>query len=92
MVLTRAPACVFESWGVCVTGDERPSTSAWHRSSACGHTACVEVQFERAVVRVRNSQRPDQMVEFTNDEWAAFMRGARAGEFELRQSSFTNLR
>ncbi len=65
--------------------------SAWHRSSACGHTACVEVQFERAVVRVRNSQRPDQTVEFTNDEWAAFMRGARAGEFEHGQSPFIEL-
>jgi hypothetical protein len=51
----------------------------------------VEVQFERAVVRVRNSQRPDQTVEFTNDEWAAFMRGARAGEFEHGQSPFIEL-
>jgi hypothetical protein len=45
------------------------------------------VQFERAVVRVRNSQRPDQTVEFTTDEWAAFMVGARAGEFERRKPS-----
>jgi Domain of unknown function (DUF397) len=40
------------------------------------------VQFDRALVRVRNSRQPDQTVEFTADEWAAFLLGAHAGEFE----------
>jgi hypothetical protein len=60
------------------------SMSAWRRSSACAHTGCVEVQFKRSVIRVRNSHRPEQTVEFTPDEWSAFLTGALAGEFDSR--------
>jgi hypothetical protein len=56
--------------------------SAWRKSSVCAHSGCVEVQFDRAVVRVRNSRCPDRAVEFTDAEWAAFLVGAHAGEFE----------
>ena len=56
-------------------------SKAWRRSSICGHTQCVEVQFDRSVVRVRNSGRPGESVEFSTAEWEAFMRAARAGEF-----------
>lgn len=55
--------------------------ATWRRSSACAHSDCVEVQFDRAVVRVRNSHQPEQTVEFTQEEWVAFLRGAIAGEF-----------
>jgi Domain of unknown function (DUF397) len=65
-----------------VTASEGLSKSTWRRSSACGHGNCVEVQFDQTMVRVRNSRRPEQMVEFTVDEWGAFMAGAGAGEFE----------
>jgi Domain of unknown function (DUF397) len=39
------------------------------------------------MVRIRNSQQPEQMVEFTVDEWGAFLAGARAGEFETAGTS-----
>jgi hypothetical protein len=55
--------------------------ATWRKSSACGHSECVEVQFDQAVIRVRSSRSPEQTVEFTADEWHAFLRGAIAGEF-----------
>jgi hypothetical protein len=42
------------------------------------------VQFDRALIRVRNSHRPEQTIEFTADEWSAFLVGALAGEFDSR--------
>jgi hypothetical protein len=53
----------------------------WRRSSACADNYCVEVQFDPTVIRVRSSRWPDQTVEFTTDEWNAFLLGAIAGEF-----------
>ena len=61
--------------------------STWRKSSACGHSECVEVQFDQAVIRVRNSQRPDQTIEFTSDEWDAFLLGAIAGEFSHQSAN-----
>lgn len=69
-----------------MTGEKDPVLSPWHKSSASGHTHCVEVQFGQATVRVRNSRCPDRTMEFTADEWKAFIVGARAGEFEWRPS------
>jgi Domain of unknown function (DUF397) len=67
---------------------EDGSAPSWRRSSACAHSGCVEVQFDRAVIRVRSSRRPEQIVDFTADEWDAFVLGAMAGEFS-RQSAST---
>jgi hypothetical protein len=61
--------------------------STWRRSSACAHSDCVEVQIEQAVIRVRSSRWPDQTVEFTTDEWDAFLLGANAGEFSHQSTS-----
>jgi len=45
------------------------------------------VQFDRSLVRVRNSEHPERTVEFTADEWSAFLAGAVAGEFKKAQSA-----
>ena len=66
---------------------EDGSTLSWRRSSACAHSGCVEVQFDQAVIRVRSSLSPEQTVEFTADEWDAFLRGAIAGEFSHQSAS-----
>ena len=71
----------MERSGVGVITSDGSPLSAWRKSSVCAHSGCVEVQIGQAVVRVRNSRRPEQTVEFTGDEWAAFLIGARAGEF-----------
>ena len=66
---------------------EDGSALSWRRSSACAHSGCVEVQFDEAVIRVRSSRWPEQTVEFTADEWDAFLSGAVAGEFSYQSAS-----
>ena len=45
--------------------------------------ACVEVAQRPDVIAVRNSTDPEQhALYFTPDEWAAFISGAKRGEFD----------
>jgi len=53
----------------------------WRRSSACDSIECVEVAMSGSRVWVRQSFSPDAPVEFTKDEWVAFVAGVKAGEF-----------
>lgn len=53
----------------------------WRR--ACESNACVEVGAGGDRILVRNSTRPDLVVEFTPVEWAAFLAGVRRGEFDI---------
>jgi len=55
--------------------------TTWRRSSRCSAGNCVEVEITLDRVRLRNSTSPEQMVDLTPDEWAAFVAGVRAGEF-----------
>lgn len=48
--------------------------------------SCVEVATRPGVVAVRNSNHAwgdGPVVEYTHDEWQAFLQGAKAGEFDL---------
>lgn len=54
----------------------------WTRSTFCSGGNCVEVAKSGGDVLVRDSKNPDgPVLEFTGDEWAAFIAGAAAGEF-----------
>jgi hypothetical protein len=57
----------------------------FRRSSFCGSGACVEVDRNRGgMVAVRDSKNPGQpALVFTPEEWVEFIRGAKAGEFDL---------
>jgi hypothetical protein len=45
---------------------------------------CVEVAVSGGLLRVRDSKDPDgPQLAFTPHEWDAFVRGVRAGEFDL---------
>jgi hypothetical protein len=55
---------------------------SWRKSKSCGNGECVEVAQESGVILVRNSQRPGQILEFTDSEWIAFAAGLKAGEFD----------
>lgn len=61
----------------------------WIKASASGVQGnCVEVALEpvHGSVMVRDSKDPDgPVLAFTPLEWLAFLAGAKAGEFELRQ-------
>jgi hypothetical protein len=57
----------------------------WTRASGCGNGSCVEVRFDgdTRTVSLRDSKHPDQPpLVFTLAEWAAFVKGATAGEFD----------
>lgn len=61
--------------------------AAWRKSShSNGATNCVEVaQLSDGSVGVRHSRRPDgAVIVYSRSEWAAFVAGVKALEFEAR--------
>lgn len=58
--------------------------SKWIKSSYCAadKPQCVEVQRFGTLMRVRDSKNPAAVLKFTADEWAAFVAGVKAGEFD----------
>ncbi len=52
------------------------------RASECGVGACAEAAVSGEKVLVRQSERPDIVVLFTPEEWRAFVKGVKAGEFD----------
>ena len=59
--------------------------ASWTKSRKCDNSGpnCVEVAIVKGGVGVRNSTSPDKVLSFTEDEWDAFVGGAKAGEFDL---------
>ncbi|WP_219416610.1 DUF397 domain-containing protein [Pseudonocardia nigra] len=61
--------------------------ATWVKSSFSGgnNGDCVEVAFVRDGVGVRDSKQHGRgpVLQFTPDEWTAFLAGVRAGEFDL---------
>lgn len=56
---------------------------AWRKASASSQGECVEVAQQDDAVLVRDSKdRDGPVLTFTPAEWAAFLDGARKGEFE----------
>jgi Domain of unknown function (DUF397) len=60
-------------------------TPTWRRSGACqgADSTCVEVAVDAQEVWVRDSKDGGgPVLRFSRAEWAAFLAGARAGEFD----------
>jgi hypothetical protein len=58
----------------------------WRRSSKSGGNGgeCVEVRRHGEAIQVRDSKDPTgPILRFTREEWAAFLGGAKDGEFDL---------
>jgi Domain of unknown function (DUF397) len=64
------------------------SHAAWITSRACNNSACVQVaHLPGGMVALRdskNSARPAHV--FDSEEWAAFVVGVKAGEFDVPAS------
>lgn len=59
----------------------------WHKSSFSESGGCVEVRMLADVVQVRNTRdRGGAVLNFTFDEWRAFLAGVFSGEFSLPQN------
>jgi Domain of unknown function (DUF397) len=64
-------------------GADAWSTATWRRSSACGDAGCLEVASRDGLVALRDSNHPDAApLVLTEAEWATFIIGAKAGEFD----------
>jgi len=56
----------------------------WRRAERCGSNTCVEVARDGEHFLIRDSKRPEiEPLRFTPAEWAAFLAGARAGDFDF---------
>ncbi|WP_030055506.1 MULTISPECIES: DUF397 domain-containing protein [Streptomyces] len=57
--------------------------STWQKSSYSGSNSdCVEVRAVDEVIELRESDEGDVIVRTTAPRFAAFLRGAKAGEFD----------
>ena len=58
--------------------------AAWRRSSRCLNSGCVEIQVVDDAVLVRDSKVDGgSVLSYTHEEWAAFVEGVKAGEFDV---------
>jgi len=77
---------ISEEWDrstFCASG-ECVEVRRWNKSSSCSGNSCVEVSREEDTICVRQSELGDMIVlGFTVDEWEAFIKGVKAGEFDL---------
>ena len=63
--------------------DATEDSIQWRRSSQCDSGSCVEVAHIDRTIAIRDSKHTDGAVlTFTLAEWAAFLAGVRAGEFD----------
>lgn len=60
-----------------------PSQSAWRIAKKSAGENCVQVKLDGDVIVVGSTRSPDgPFLSYTNDEWAAFLDGAKKGEFD----------
>jgi hypothetical protein len=58
---------------------------AWRTSSRCGNAACVEVAQHDGRWLLRDSKGGEggNVLAFTGEEWARFVAGIKAGDFDV---------
>ncbi|WP_186315590.1 DUF397 domain-containing protein [Catellatospora sichuanensis] len=64
-----------------MTSDSR--NIEWNVGSYCDTAACVEVGMGDGKVRIRRARTSEPVVVFTHEEWTAFLRSAKDGEFDI---------
>ena len=56
---------------------------SWRTATMSGGTNCVQVKSQYGMIIVGNSRYTDgPFLSYTHDEWAAFLDGAKKGEFD----------
>lgn len=68
--------------------DISTSHAVWITSRACNNSACVQVaHLPGGLVALRDSKSPAKPAHvFDSEEWAAFVAGVRAGDFDRPES------
>lgn len=65
-------------------GPEEFVKSSWSKNNP---KTCVSVAIKPEGVAVRDSKDPGNTTQFyTHDEWAAFIKGVKAGEFDQKKA------
>jgi hypothetical protein len=66
-------------------GVEVDDELSFERSSYCATSCCLEVALvpRTGKVYLRNSRDPGARMEFSTDEWRAFLAGAKSNEFDV---------
>jgi hypothetical protein len=60
--------------------------SSWHTATMSGGGNCVQVKSQDGMIVIGNSRFADgPFISYTQDEWAAFLDGAKKGEFDRIQ-------
>ncbi|MEU8006469.1 DUF397 domain-containing protein [Catellatospora sp. NPDC049111] len=55
---------------------------SWRKSKRCDTTACIEVAMIDSNIALRDSKNPEgPVLQFTREEWDAFVAGVEAGDF-----------
>ncbi len=55
----------------------------WIKASrSCGTGACFELALDGDLIALRNSRNPGVVLHYTSEELAAFLDGAKRGEFD----------
>jgi hypothetical protein len=59
--------------------------ATFRKADGCSDKSCVEVAITADAIGIRDSKDNGRgpVLAFTPDEWAAFLNGARKGEFDL---------
>jgi hypothetical protein len=55
----------------------------WHKSSYCNSSSCLEVARDGDRILVQGSTEGGPTLQFSLDEWKAFLAAAHDGEFDL---------
>ncbi len=55
------------------------------KSTYSGGSACVGVAIENGSISVVNTKEKRTIIEFTEAEWIAFIKGVKDGEFDLKK-------
>jgi hypothetical protein len=65
--------------------DYDTSRAAWITSRACNNSACVQVaHLPGGIVAIRDSKDTAKAAHFFDgEEWAAFVAGVKAGDFDM---------
>jgi hypothetical protein len=57
--------------------------NSWHVATKSGGGNCVQVKSQDGLIVIGNSRFSDgPFLSYTHDEWAAFLDGAKKGEFD----------
>jgi hypothetical protein len=66
--------------------DYNLSAATWRTARACNNSACVQVaHLPGGMVALRDSKDPEKAPHvFDGEEWAAFVAGIKAGDFDVR--------